>query len=472
MAAAAAATAADVAAALVPEEVVVEKHLEERHITHQHYATRRHLEEGVRVSAEHMPELLESLRTARIFQHCSEANLRRIASEMKRMEFKAGEVLLEQGEPQSRVYMITEGSVARLRFVDDQLHQVETVGSDARRGMFGALHVLREEPTYATAVTETDGVAYTLDSKVLNKLLDTDPNLGKEMLYSLSKEVFRMSKLRTPLLEQDPHPNNFFATSLGASIESYYRSGLNAWLNAKLSGRPPASLFPNFHIQIPTRVLYINGFKVVRSFLAEHVHPAEYASPNAVRLGAAMIPGIVMTPVSSVLEACNAGHMNDEPLLRRWTRGLVPRTAREIIFGLGINQLSDACEERVAHIENNFARTCAGSLMAGVVAGYLSHMPHAVSTLRMLKPHLPYSEILRNMVDENVPRTPRAWLPGARRLGAALLTVFMPKGCLIRTAQICGSFIIINGTISVMTEHTVKGDLERDLTRVQRRSSR
>eukprot|EP00953_Heterococcus_sp_UTEX-ZZ885_P041678 21245-Heterococcus_DN1.PRE.1 len=57
------------------------------------------------------------------------------------------------------------------------------------------------------------------------------------------------------------------------------------------------------------------------------------------------------------------------------------------------------------------------------------------------------------MVHENVPRTPAAWLPGARRLGAALLTVFMPKGCLIRTAQICGSFIIINGTISVMTEH-------------------
>lgn len=28
--------------------------------------------------------------------------------------------------------------------------------------MFGALHVLRKEPTYATALTETDGVAYTL----------------------------------------------------------------------------------------------------------------------------------------------------------------------------------------------------------------------------------------------------------------------------------------------------------------------
>lgn len=40
------------------------------------------------------------------------------------------------------------------------------------------------------------------DSESLNKLIDADPLIAKEMLYSLSKEVFRMSKLRTPLLEQ------------------------------------------------------------------------------------------------------------------------------------------------------------------------------------------------------------------------------------------------------------------------------
>jgi hypothetical protein len=39
--------------------------------------------------------------------------------------------------------------------------------------MFGALHVLRAEPTYATALTETDGVAYTLESKELNKVSHT-----------------------------------------------------------------------------------------------------------------------------------------------------------------------------------------------------------------------------------------------------------------------------------------------------------
>lgn len=48
-----------------------------------------------------------------------------------------------------------------------------------------------------------------------------------------------------------------------------------------------------------------------------------------------------------LVEACNA-EANKEPLSRRWMRGMVPRGGREMIFGIGINQLSDACEERVS----------------------------------------------------------------------------------------------------------------------------
>ena len=61
----------------------------------------------------------------------------------------------------------------------------------------------------------------------------------------------------------------------------------------------------------------------------------------------ALLPGVLMTPVSSVLEASNAGHSNPEPLYRRATRGMAPRGVREVIFGVGLNQLSDFCEERV-----------------------------------------------------------------------------------------------------------------------------
>eukprot|EP00904_Undaria_pinnatifida_P001603 jgi/Undpi1/11443/HiC_scaffold_30.g13740.m1 len=400
--------------------------LGERHVVDE--------DEPTTLTAEQEAEASRCLRSATLFQFCSDESIMKVVKHMRREQFSEGEVLLEQGDPQSRVFLITQGSVSRLRYLNEQLHQVETVGGENHRGMFGALHVLRAEPTYATALTETDGVAYTLESVKLNKLIETDPAIAKEMLYSLSKEVFRMSKLRTPLLEQDPKPNSVLGSTLGAVIESYYRSGLNSWLNAKLTGKPPASMFPLFH--------------TIRSALNDKVNPADFSNPTAVRLGSALIPGIMMTPVSSVLEACNA-EANKEPLSRRWMRGMVPRAGREMIFGIGINQLSDACEERVTTFQSAFARTAAGSIMAGVIAGYLSHIPHNVSTLKLLQPHLSYREIFTTMVDGNLHRTSREFLPEARRTLATMLTFLLPKGCLIRTAQICGSFMIINGTIHV-----------------------
>ncbi|KAI9907849.1 hypothetical protein PsorP6_004104 [Peronosclerospora sorghi] len=54
-----------------------------------------------------------------------------------------------------------------------------------------------------------------------------------------------------------------------------------------------------------------------------------------------------MTPVSSILEAFNAGKMNPESLSTRWIRGTATRMLREVIFGVGLNQLSDYFEERM-----------------------------------------------------------------------------------------------------------------------------
>ena len=39
-----------------------------------------------------------------------------------------------------------------------------------------------------------------------------------------------------------------------------------------------------------------------------------------------------MTPLSSMLEASNAGHMNPEPITTRWMRGITWRMTREVIL--------------------------------------------------------------------------------------------------------------------------------------------
>jgi hypothetical protein len=48
--------------------------------------------------------------------------------------------------------------------------------------------------------------------------------------------------------------------------------------------------------------------------------------------------------------------------------GIVPRSAREVIFGIGLNQLSDFFEERVAFVSNAVLRTALASIVSGITA--------------------------------------------------------------------------------------------------------
>jgi hypothetical protein len=241
-------------------------------------------------------------------------------------------------------------------------------------------------------------------------------------------------------------------------VESYYRSALNSILNYRLTG-VKAALFPNMHVQVPTRVLYINGFKGLRALLDRHVDAESYSYPTAARVGTIVGPGLLMTPVSSFLEASNAGHANPEPLIRRSFRGTVPRMFREVIFGIGINQMSEFAAERFRTMPRQFqissnplASSMAGSITAGVLAGYASHLPHNLSTLKLMDPGKTYSELFARFVDSSAPERflpqglPTVLVSPARMVIACLF----PRGVVVRTIQIVGSFCILNGGIHAL----------------------
>lgn len=222
--------------------------------------------------------------------------------------------------------------------------------------------------------------------------------------------------------------------------------------------------------QLPIRILYINGFKGLRHVLDSRVHLSEYENPQIMGVAMAILPGLAMTPISSVLEACNAGELNPEPLAKRWTRGLAPRGAREIIFGIGINQLSDFCEERMELFDNKALNNMGASLVAGLCAGYLSHIPHNLSTLKLLDPsktyrqhfaslQSPWSKWLRQDIRANMPETNASRLAG--RVLVPFLTCLLPKGSLLRSAQIAGSFIIINATVNSLSHINVNVSVSR-----------
>eukprot|EP01095_Lingulamoeba_sp_RSL-Kostka_P002976 TRINITY_DN13882_c0_g1_i1.p1 TRINITY_DN13882_c0_g1~~TRINITY_DN13882_c0_g1_i1.p1 ORF type:complete len:466 (+),score=79.77 TRINITY_DN13882_c0_g1_i1:54-1451(+) len=411
----------------------------------------RKIENMTKIDTVHCLDLLED---TSMFRYCTTEQKISLCQKMEKTRYKRGETILSQGERQDRMILLATGILSRNRTdLNGQLHDV---GIEYAKGLFGSLHLLKKDIVYADLISQTDSVIYQMSSEVLRKEIRSDPDLAEQIIYSLSKKIRNQSKLlQTPLLEQHSKPTNLITTSIAASTESFYRSALNALLNARLTGKR-GSLFPNMHIQTPARVLYINGIKGIRQMAEQYIDPKEYQYPNLVRISTACFPGLAMTPLSSLLEACNAGHLNKEPTYIRLVRGLVPRSVREIIFGFGLNQLSDYMEERV---QNTFSShptisNAVGSLFAGIVAGYLSHIPHNLSTLKLLNPSLSYKHHFNSLTSysENSYFVKRISNPRLKKPASQISAVLFPRGVVIRTLQIVGSFIILNGTINVLSD--------------------
>ena len=368
--------------------------------------------------------------------------------------FKRNEDIAVQNAPPDSFHVVAEGETTRLRTDEEgKCHKVDT--HHCGPATVNSLHVVEGVPAYATARCVSENCrTFAVQRDALLRLLDEDKTLAKDMISSLSRKVRARTKtLRTPLMEQKTKEFRFAHVSIAAAVESYYRSALNSLLNQRLSG-VKASLFPNMHIQVPVRVAYISGFKSLRTLIDNNVQADEWMLPNGVRFATTIGPGVLMTPISSVLEACNAGHMNPEPLVKRSLRGSLPRGLREIIFGVGLNQMSDYFEERwrgVMH-RNPMLANVSGSLTAGIVAGYFSHVPHCLSTYKLLEPHKGYKELFQMFVEKSCPKhlAPRSASPSMKSKIEALLAVLFPRGVVIRTTQIVGSFIILNGVIFLL----------------------
>lgn len=244
----------------------------------------------------------------------------------------------------------------------------------------------------------------------------------------------------------------FLAITVAAACESYFRSALNATFNRRLAGTW-GPLFPRMHIQIPTRVLYINGIKGLRNYVetfSDKTHLLPY--PRVWQLCLAVSPGLIVAPISSILEATNA-HLNTEPMMRRWMRGFAPRCVRESIFAVGINQMSEYFEERILNIVSLpvALSTTAGSIAAGVVAGYISHVPHNLSALKLMNPQQNYRQIIRLYSEQSESRLPVNMNVPLRRAVGGLLSIVAPIGVHIRMSQIVGSFVILNGLIKLFS---------------------
>lgn len=383
--------------------------------------------------------------------------LSEVVKKMTVKRYQRNERFIRQGDPCDRFHLLEEGEIER-KFYDEETGKKHVVQFPVQASSINSMRILSSDPYHNSIKCISESCKlYQMKRDVLLPLLKAKPDIALYMAEGLSEALRKGSKkYQTPFLQLQQQDINVTAVAIAAGIESYYRSALNALLNARLTG-VKADLFPNMHIQVPVRITYIAGFKVLRSSLDTHVDPEAYAFPNLVRWAMVLSPGIVMTPVSSILEASNAGHMNPESMTRRWIRGGIPRCGREIIFGLGLNQMSEYFEERLTPFfppNSAVLANAAGSVTAGIVSGYLSHVPHNLSTYKLLEPHKSYWELYSIFVKKSVPPAIdvicESWPGWARTAVRTTAATLFPRGLLIRTTQIVGSFMILNGTINYL----------------------
>lgn len=188
--------------------------------------------------------------------------------------------------------------------------------------------------------------------------------------------------------------------AVGGAFDAFYRATMNTLVNNKINAANTANaattLTPNILFQIPTRVGYILGYK--------------YISANSgvtnIYLNS-IVAGLAMTPLSSCLEAC---HVTNRNICLRAIHGYRFRCVREIMFAYGLNN-----------------PITASTMYTWVVAAYVSHIPHILSTMKLMNPTETYLSLFKNYIADD-----------------PLKRILLPKGVILRTIQIMGSYTIIN----------------------------
>jgi len=200
-------------------------------------------------------ECIELLKKSILFRDVEYSHLEALAQNMEKKVYKRGDILISEGEPQKKLFVIKQGEAIREKKINGQVHHIDTHLGGVT---IGSLHVLNKDPAYATTKCLSDVTTYEATSDILNSMFRKNPDFAEGITRSLTNEVRRYTRnFSTPLVLEHPKRTSVLAVSVAASIESFYRAALNSLMNQHLTGIKGGGLFPNMHIQIPTRIVCI-----------------------------------------------------------------------------------------------------------------------------------------------------------------------------------------------------------------------
>ncbi len=139
-------------------------------------------DEGVIDVATDPMDVVFLLKSVPLFAGLSGEQLLPVADIVQRVNFDKGEVVFEQGEPGSHVYLVLEGEV-------EVLHDGERVATLGQKECFGEMALLDSGPRSASIRTRSNVSLWAIAREDFQDLLDLHPALAKGVIRVLTSRL-------------------------------------------------------------------------------------------------------------------------------------------------------------------------------------------------------------------------------------------------------------------------------------------
>lgn len=127
-------------------------------------------------------EQMDTLKKVPLFAHLSKRDLNQITRHMDQVRFKAGKVLVKEGELGREFLILLKGEVRVKR-------KGRTIRKMSKGSYFGEISMISPGLRTATVEAETDVELLVLNTRSFNHLLDNVKGLARKMLVAVCDYV-------------------------------------------------------------------------------------------------------------------------------------------------------------------------------------------------------------------------------------------------------------------------------------------
>lgn len=171
---------------------------------------------------EQLPDAYDLLKRVSLFSILDDGEMRDLSERMTPQLFKAGDVIVEQGEPGASMYIVAEGLlyVYIAQADSDELLKV----ADFIPGQFmGEMALLTGEARSATVKAETDALVYEIVKEDMETLLKKRPEIAESLSQIMAQRLLEREEYMKslPTEQQEAEVENF-ASQLLTRMRNFF----------------------------------------------------------------------------------------------------------------------------------------------------------------------------------------------------------------------------------------------------------